>query len=66
MHNWKRLNVTDYDEEEATSGRYVLYEDAVAREAELLARIQVLEERTARAAELMSKALGLMSPTAQP
>jgi hypothetical protein len=46
-----------------SDGRYVLAEDAIAREAELLARIQELEERAVKAASLVSAAIDLASPS---
>jgi hypothetical protein len=56
-------NHEDIHEVDYRRGRALEAFDALAgREAELLARIQQLEERAAHAAELVAKAVGMMSP----
>jgi hypothetical protein len=50
--------------EDGKVGEWVLAEDAIKREAELLARIQDLEERAALAAEMVAKAADLMQAKA--
>lgn len=46
--------------EPASDGDWVKYEDAIRREAELLARIRELEGRVDQAAGLVSRAITLM------
>lgn len=54
------LVLTEWDDE--IEGEWVRAEDAINREAELLARIHELETQAARAAELIEKAVGMMRP----
>jgi hypothetical protein len=48
--------------EPAGDGDWVKAEDAIKREAELLAKIQELEGRITQSAALVAKAVALMSP----
>ena len=72
-YKWTRFEIRNDDRDfvyarvdssvaESDDGIWVLAEDAIAREAQLLGRINTLETQAAQAAELISKAVGMMEP----
>lgn len=57
--NMERV-LTEWDDE--IDGEWVRAEDAIRREAELLAQIRNLEARAAQSAALVAKAMELIAP----